>query len=57
MTLEAISVANKFLQFSHKIKLILANLFIEKGHAVNGITMDNEKCFRSLCLKAEAWLK
>ena len=46
------SVANEFLRFSHKKKLILANLFIEKGHAVSAVTMDNAKMFSQFMSKS-----
>ena len=37
--------ANNFLRISHKKTLILAHFFVEKGHAVSALIMDNAKIF------------
>ena len=47
--------ANRF--FHKKKTLILARFFIDKGHAVSESLWTMRKYSRSLCLKAEAWLK
>ena len=47
---------NEILRFSHKKKLILVHFFIEKGHVVSAVTIDNAKIFSQLMsIKAEAW--
>ena len=47
-------VCNEFLRFSHKKTLILAHLFVEKGHAV---TIDNAKIFSQLISKSRILAK
>ena len=49
--------ANKFLRFSHKKTLILAHFFIEKGHGVSAVTMDNAKTFLQLMSKSRSLAK
>ena len=44
--------SSDFLRFSHKKTLILAHFFIEKGHAVSAVTVDNAKTFSLLMLKS-----
>ena len=56
LRLDAISVANEFLRFSHLKTLILANL-LEKGHAVSAETTDNAKMFSQLISKSERLAK
>ena len=55
MTLDAIAVANGF--HIKKKTLILANLFIEKGHAVSAVTMDNAKMFSQLMSSSRSLAK
>ena len=49
--------AYNLLRFSHEKTLILANLFIEKGHAVRAVTVDNAKTFSQLTSKSRSLTK
>ena len=48
------AAAHKFLRFSHKKTLILAHFFIEKGHAVSAVSIDNAKIFSQLSFKSKS---
>ena len=48
----------EFLWFSHKKKtLTLAHIFVEKGHAVSAITLDNAKIFLPLISESRSLAK
>ena len=50
--------SNEFLRFSHKKKtLILVHFFVEKGHAVSAVTIDNAKIFSQLMSKSRGFAK
>ena len=50
--------SNKFLRFSHKKKtLILAHFFVEKGHAVSAVIIDNAKIFSQFLSKSRSLAK
>ena len=54
---EAMTASNEFLRFSHQKTLILAQFFVEKGHAVSAVIIDNAKIFSQLMSKSRSLAK
>ena len=54
---EAPSLQRIFKVFTYKKTLILAHFFVEKGHAVSAVTIDNAKIFSQLMSKSRSLAK